>query len=1254
MFLSFFKTKKSTVVVSPAQKTPHIAVTWNDAGIVFQPIFSTPQWLDTPAFFGVDAELVLLLRQWEEEGILYVQDQQAHLEWADFYAMLHSEDYANALPWMHLPDMEDWKPSLRSQGGLTDPNFAISIHEWADPQGNSPRGNVSLMGGLLTTAGKTALLPEATWKTLRSIAEHNALPIKQRTAQANRRAWAAIRKNAKAANANLSDFLRKTVVLTPERLRIDLRKVDVAGDRVVEVMPMFEDAPTRWLELFDRMGGVPERYEIPDGENGQGLVHIVLSDDVRTVLGEIKRMPARRVAGERAESFVRNPFSALGEAANHVIDPTQFEAAREQAGITFARFSENIQRDANGIPFEVQLLVEEFTQGVIQTETLVLATPSQLREFVTKLAMRIQNGIQSCFWKGFDLEITEDTPRVVSTLQAALYAWETQKPVQVIPTLDSIFDLSLYSERIEGFGVEKPYYSPYIAKKDDGQGWFPENIDWGIFYTQDNGQTVGVALDDRNIEVFRAAAALAQEEQREVFSFAGCPQPIPVKAAQEILDTVGRVQNDLHIGNFDPRKLKEKPKVRQGLVVKPNIDTLDYEERRAQLATNSQTAKIPRSLRSTVQLKKHQQEGVAWLQQMWDNSPNACRGVLLADDMGLGKTLQLLTWMAGVLENTPSSEFAPFLVIAPVSLLENWKAEIEKFFQPHTFRLLTLYGKDLAAKRLHSSAYDAALKEAGSPKLLQDNWLDNANLVLTTYETLRDLEFSLAAQYWSAIVCDEAQKIKNPNALVTRAAKKQNARFKIACTGTPVENTLTDLWCLFDFVQPGLLGTLTHFGCTYRHPIEAETEEERQSIIELRALFEPQTLRRTKAEVAKDLPKKHEHEGCKNLVLSLQQRRLYADAIARFKQKMAEEPDAKGSVLTLLHTVRKICSNPRPMGQIATSNKDIAHILQASPKMAWLMVQLQEVERAHEKAIVFCEFKDLQRTLQRCIDDRFGFTPDVINGDTSTNAVHNHNRQKRITAFQEKYGFGVIILSPIAVGFGFNIQAANHVIHFTRTWNPAKEDQATDRAYRIGQMKDVTVYYPVVTAPDFVTFDAKLHQLLDNKRKLSTDMLNGIGEIRLNEFGDVEAPDGINILYNKFLTGIDIQSLSPDMFEKFCAILWSKQGYSFIQKTASVGDAGIDVVAIKGRNGILIQCKTSSLEDKLLGWDAVKELKGGQAIYEKQYPNVKFDLLAVTTRAFNQTAKQRAELNKVKVLEYSDLCNLLDKYPITNKDMQLF
>jgi hypothetical protein len=171
--------------------------------------------------------------------------------------------------------------------------------------------------------------------------------------------------------------------------------------------------------------------------------------------------------------------------------------------------------------------------------------------------------------------------------------------------------------------------------------------------------------------------------------------------------------------------------------------------------------------------------------------------------------------------------------------------------------------------------------------------------------------------------------------------------------------------------------------------------------------------------------------------------------------------------------------------------------------MAWLLAELPKIRARREKVIIFCEFRHLQRTLQRAVGERLQVIPDIINGQTSAAAEQANNRQQRIRAFQEKPGFGVIILSPLAVGFGLNMQAANHVIHFTRSWNPAKEDQATDRAYRIGQTRDVYVYYPVVTAPDFETFDARLDELLEWKRELSRDMLNGAPDLLPNEFGDL-------------------------------------------------------------------------------------------------------------------------------------------------------
>ena len=898
------------------------------------------------------------------------------------------------------------------------------------------------------------------------------------------------------------------------------------------------------------------------------------------------------------------------------------------------------------------MIVEETYQGAIQAEELKFEGPVVLEKFLKKLKAKIDAGAQCCNWEGFDLEILGDTQSQADVLKTALDDWLRPNYISAA----EIFDLSRYSERVGGFGAEKPYYSPFIAKKSEDAGWFPENVDLGLCFTPEGSdETIAVALDGRNLNLFKEELDKAKQEKRESFDFPGCPKPVPVLWATDALETLGEVKDEVSKGSFDPKKSKEKRKAieRKGLIVKPNVDSVDYEERRGALAQTIDPPVLPSTLLSEIEVKDHQLEGVAWLQHLWKHSPTACRGALLADDMGLGKTIQLLTFMASAIEFEPDLE--PFLVVAPVSLLENWKEEIVKFFKPGAMKVLTLYGADLASKRVPKNTLDQGLIDAGSPKLLSRGWLGSANVVLTTYETLRDLEFSLAAQRWSAMICDEAQRIKNPNALVTRAAKKQNARLKIACTGTPVENTLADIWCLFDFIQPGLLGALKDFGSKYRRPIESETDEEKVRIEELRQLIEPQKLRRTKAEVAKDLPKKIEFDGCKALTLSDRQRSLYADAIAHFRSRPSgNQGTGLQSPLGLLQYLRRLCSDPRPPGHLSTEADSISEIVKNSPKMSWMLRHLKEIEKLEEKVIVFCEFRDLQRTLQRAIADRFGFMPDVINGDTSADSANANNRQKRIKSFQEKTGFGVIVLSPLAVGFGVNIQAANHVIHFTRTWNPAKEDQATDRAYRIGQQRDVYVYYPVVVAHDFLTFDAKLDILLNKKRALSTDMLNGAGDVSPTDFGDLEAPDGGNAFSNEPITTDDIGSMDGDTFEAFCALLWSKMGYTRTIKTKRVGDGGVDVVAIKRNEGALIQCKSSTIENKEHGWEGVKDVSAGSAAYAARYPGITFTMLAVTNRSFNQSARRQAGILNVELVEGDELAEKLKLYPMKRGELERF
>ncbi len=1072
--------------------------TFDDSGICYaRTSGSVSEWLDAPHASGSHAALGALLAQLLDEGYGACTPEQMHLPWVEVYRLLRDEAYAHGLHLLDLPPTGGLRPVLNSRGSLSDPDFSIMVSGWVD-QAGAPLPAPKLTGAVATVAGKAMLLEAAAWHLLGKVAAFHQRPAALRNPEHHRRTWGEMRKDAQTVHAPLSDFLRKTIVLTPDKLRLDLRKAGEGEAKTVEVSPMFAEAPARWLEMFDRLPGVPERYEIPDG---QELVHVVVAPEVRTVLGEIKRMPGRRVSGSRAEAFVRNPFALLGEDAAKVIDAEDFEQAREAANLGFQRFIPAVRRNGDGRIEQVMLQVEQINDGAQQQEACVFTTPESLQRFVDKLAERMARDAQCCFWEGYELEILGDTPVHLEQLRQALDEWLAPQRLSVA----EVFDLSRYSERVEGIGKEKDFYSPFIARKDDGEGWFPDNVLFGFDLKAESGKrAVKVPMDVSRVVELSFLVAEAIKSGKASVTIPGCPEPVPLQDARQLLATFQKALDKVKQGDFTPGE-DDKPQYveRQHLVVKANIDTLDYaEDRSGRLWHNPDTPPdLPATLKPGMQLKAHQRTGLSWLQHLWRLSPSYCRGCVLGDDMGLGKTIQLLSFIAHCLES--DAELDPILVVAPVALLENWKEEIDKFFVAGTMPVLTLYGKSLAEKRLPRNQLDQELVQQGITRLLRRDWLGDARVVLTTYETLRDLEFALAAQRWAIMICDEAQKIKNPNAMVTRAAKKQNVRFRIACTGTPVENTLTDLWCLFDYVQPGLLGSLNQFGRQYRKPIEAETEEEKQRVEELREIIKPQLLRREKKDVARDLPSKLVDASCRTLPISAKQRALYGQTLAAFQQR--EESDHSAH-LGLLQFLRRLCSDPMVEDEYAADRASVAEILAHSPKMAWLLQALREVQTRNEKAIVFCEFRDLQRTLQRCIASTFDMQVDIINGDTSAAADHATSRQKRIRAFQEQPGFGTIVLSPLAVGFGVNIQAANHVIHFTRTWNPAKEDQATDRAYRIGQTRDVTVYYPVIVADDFVTFDQKLDQLLDWKRGLSQDMLNGSGELSVADFVDLQAP----------------------------------------------------------------------------------------------------------------------------------------------------
>lgn len=508
MVWSPFQLKDKAAASDTAQPFATVLVSWDQEGARFRPEPAFDNWLSSPMSFSVGAELVLLLRQLEEEGFAELHGDGASLQWSAYYTLTESPEHGGALGLLGLPKPEAWKPVLASNGTLSDVNFSISIRGWLDPHGQRPDGNVGIEGAVLTAGGKSAIMPEAAWRMVQAIAEQRGRKDGERAPETNKRDWSTIRGHASRAGADLTDYLRKTVVLTPERLLIELRKGHVVGDTLVEVLPGFDGAPPRWLEMFDRLDAVPERYEIPDGN---GLVHVLLSEEARTVLREIRRMPGRRIAGERAEAFVRNPFATLGPDAVKVIDPEQFERAREDAGIVFASFTAKVSRDDAGHLYEVALIVEETFRGSVQAEQVKFEGPAALDSFVKKLEAKMAAGAQCCHWQGFDLEILGDTPDQAALLRGALRDW--QRPNRI--SAADIFDLSKYSERVGGFGVEKPYYSAFIAKKSEDAGWFPENVDLGLCFTPEaGGETVALALDDRNLNAFREELDKARQEKR--------------------------------------------------------------------------------------------------------------------------------------------------------------------------------------------------------------------------------------------------------------------------------------------------------------------------------------------------------------------------------------------------------------------------------------------------------------------------------------------------------------------------------------------------------------------------------------------------------------------------------------------------------------------------------------------------------------------------------------------------------------------
>ncbi len=463
-------------------------------------------------------------------------------------------------------------------------------------------------------------------------------------------------------------------------------------------------------------------------------------------------------------------------------------------------------------------------------------------------------------------------------------------------------------------------------------------------------------------------------------------------------------------------------------------------------------------------LRAYQQVGVRWLYLLTKLGLGAC----LADDMGLGKTIQVLSLLL-VLKSQTDGKQQPSLLVAPASLLANWASELERFTP--SLRALIAHPSEMSAADL---------------KMLAPERLRQVDLVITSYGSLLRIPW-LADVAWQLVVLDEAQAIKNPEAKQTRAAKKLKAQSRFALTGTPIENRLGDLWSIFDFINPGLLGGAKEFTSLAKRL----ADRPHNPYGPLRELVRPYILRRLKTDktVIADLPDKTEVKAfCQ---LSRKQTALYQQAVKQLAELLenTEGIQRKGLILSFLMRFKQICNHPSQwLGDGAWSEAD-------SGKWERLREIAEVIAAKQEKVLVFTQFREVTAPLAALLGSVFGRPGLILHGETEVK-----KRKELVRRFQEDESVGFFVLSLKAGGAGLNLTAASHVVHFDRWWNPAVENQATDRAFRIGQNKNVLVHKFVCRG----TVEEKIDEMIEAKQQLSRDLLEGSADLHLTELKDEE------------------------------------------------------------------------------------------------------------------------------------------------------
>jgi superfamily II DNA or RNA helicase len=654
-----------------------------------------------------------------------------------------------------------------------------------------------------------------------------------------------------------------------------------------------------------------------------------------------------------------------------------------------------------------------------------------------------------------------------------------------LAALPVFIETSEYSERVLG----KAVYTSGSTGLPEGSAttWLPE-----LF-----GETVSQLIKSlavSELETIEDSIKKAVENGEDSVEYGGERIPASPTSERAIRSQIEHLISDAREGITDsidePDTSLSSQTTATGpiiLDIKSNLEQLEW---RANVIPRNVTVSRDITENIVTKLKNHQIDSFKWQIKAWESG---LPGILNSDEPGLGKTLQTIAFLAWLKTQLSSSNQkdgkGPILVVAPTSLLENWEQEVEIHMGTGGLgHLVRLYGSAISARK-KTGAIGKDTKTGSD--LLDLDFLSEATengqghkfWVLTTYTTLTNYQHSIGRIPFSVSVFDEIQALKNPSSLRALAGMAMKSDFRIGLTGTPIENSTTDLWAILEQLSPGRVMPLSEFRKKYSTPEEGRLQELYEFVFVADRELPPMALRRLKDNVAKDLLKKT--RLLRPRLMPTEQAIAYEDA--RSKLALGQ----KGAALKMLHHIRSVSVHPS-----ITAIENTAEFINLSGRLQATFEILDEINERDQRALVFIEHIQMQYRFIELLKARYRMNRvDLINGATPI-----HKRQEIVNHFQRHLqkdeGFDVLVLGPKAAGTGLTLTTATHVIHLSRWWNPAVEEQCNDRVHRIGQLKPVTVHVPMSIHPEYQhqSFDCLLHSLMTRKRKLASSALWPMGD----------------------------------------------------------------------------------------------------------------------------------------------------------------